>query len=844
MTIQLQVFEPNELQLKAYTAFEEAKELDKKRCVIQLPPGAGKTYLAATIVVNVLKENKNLKFLFMTDRRDILEQASEKHFKNYIKNKNISFGYYHGDKKDTDKTIIFATLQSLRNNLNDFSQLAFDYIFYDEAQRALAPTYSKVINHFKPKMFIALTATPQLANNISISPFCGEIIVKSNIFDGISSGVLCPLKYYKARECLDFEKAWNGKRYDKEIFNLEFCKPQYDKAILNGYKEFCVSTHKRKKTIIFCYTIEHAYRLSNVFEKDGIKNIVWVSKDKNNRIIPIEKRDNIVKKFKNNEVDVMFVRDLANEGLDEPNTDCGLFIRPTKSRVLETQRIGRLLRKSVDKEYALAINFQQYSKNSLETLLALDDIFNIDLKTKMIKHYQEHQNDKQDLIIDTKHFHIRLSFDEIAFYTREYFLKNINENNIDDSVLKQRNSFNTFIATKTKLDVNCVISKNELYAHYKNFCKEQNFIPDSDQLFSKKLLKNCNVVTYKAVLKNKKRVNCWRGIKSKRPDISESKLQQFRNIEKLEICDISLITGVPETSIRQYLSKYKILKFADNKLTNDIIIKELANGLDDKSIADKYNYKEITVKSMLCKMGLGPRGRYKNHESTKNSTVAFNDDYKVLNEVEKLKITKNSRGKKPFKTNTWTQGYVSTSEKLSMRYYVATLVQNWMTILCLESPKAEFLEELIKQGKTGIRLIIPNHQEYEALKASCMKYDGILNIELYPVSVGQFLKDTNEQFDLIWLDYCGAFHHYKQDLDCMFKNLKEKTTLVLTYSTFSPLKDTEFNYYVEVMDYLIKHLQENYYVECIENLSKAYKKGMYSIGVIITKRKGLNSLNG
>ena len=349
------VFLPNVFQAEALKSLEETTS---KGGIVIMPTGTGKTFLASLWFKRILDLDPNAKLLFVCHNRDILSQANEKEFQGCLRHLDIDFGYYTAKIKEF-KQCTFATTQTLTRSLKEFNEDYFDYIIVDEAHHYQAKSFKKVLEHFNPKFTLGLTATPHRMDNKDVFKVIGKKVYEAKTSDAIKKGLLCKINYWSTDNDIDFSGvAWSGSNYNEKDLNRTICVKEYDEAILKEYNETLREKFQKKKTICFCATVEHTHRMADLFNKSGIKAIGLTAKNKEGtKNIWREGRANIIKGFKEGDYDIIFVRDLFNEGIDIPSCDSIMMLRPTQSHTIFTQQIGRGLRTAEGKENVLILDF-------------------------------------------------------------------------------------------------------------------------------------------------------------------------------------------------------------------------------------------------------------------------------------------------------------------------------------------------------------------------------------------------------------------------------------------------------------------------------------------------------
>ena len=335
---------PYGAQIEALYYLELARNEVSKGLVV-MATGVGKTFLAAF-------DSKNYKkILFVAHREEILTQAYDS-FKKVMPEKK--FGMFKDKIKDTDADVIFASVQSLGKlkylNDNWFKRDYFEYIIFDEMHHIAANSYSEIYNYFKPKFMLGLTATPFRMDNKDIFTYCDDnLIYEINLKEAIERDYLVPFNYYGIYDDTDYTEIdyKNGKYNEKELEKALSTRKRAE-LVLKYYK-----IYGQKRTIAFCSSINHANSMAEAFIKAGIPSASVHSGEGEF----IEERSGAIEKLKTGELKALFVVDIFNEGVDIPEVDTVLFLRPTESYTIFIQQLGRGLRKSEDKAFVNVLDF-------------------------------------------------------------------------------------------------------------------------------------------------------------------------------------------------------------------------------------------------------------------------------------------------------------------------------------------------------------------------------------------------------------------------------------------------------------------------------------------------------
>lgn len=354
------LFEPNPAQVEALYLLNQSREEGYEKALVVAATGIGKTYLAAF-------DTKNYnKILFIAHRQEILKQAEES-FKNIYPDK--SSGFFYGSHKDIDKDMTFASVQLLGKStyLNDkyFEKDYFDYIIIDEFHHAVASNYKRILDHFTPKFMLGLTATPERLDNKDVFALCDyNNVYEIRLKEAINKGFLCPFRYYGIYDdTVNYEDIHmrNGKYDEKELEEKLMINKRAD-LVLDHYLKYDSTS-----AIGFCSSRNHAEFMAKRFSTHKIPSASVYSGEQGEFALP---RDEAIEKLKNKELRILFTVDMFNEGVDIPNIDTALFLRPTQSPTIFMQQLGRGLRKSENKTHLTVLDFiGNYKKANLVPFL-------------------------------------------------------------------------------------------------------------------------------------------------------------------------------------------------------------------------------------------------------------------------------------------------------------------------------------------------------------------------------------------------------------------------------------------------------------------------------------------
>ena len=342
-----EIFQPRGAQIEALYALDQSVNEGAGKALIQAATGVGKTYIAAFF------SRPYKRILFVAHREEILNQASRS-FHNV--RPDCSQGFFTGDVKDTEQDIIFASVETLGNSkyLNDtyFKANAFDLIEIDEFHHAVTSRYRNIIEYFRPKFLLGMTATPERMDGRDIYELCDyNVPFELNLRDAINKGMLVPFHYYGIYDETDYSGFHLVKgRYTEEDLNKAYIgnSKRYD-LIFKYYKKY-----PSVRALGFCSSRNHAEDMAREFCERGIKAAAVYSGETGTYSLP---REDALEQLAEGTLNVIFSVDMFNEGVDLPAVDMVMFLRPTESPVVFLQQLGRGLRRARGKEYLNVLDF-------------------------------------------------------------------------------------------------------------------------------------------------------------------------------------------------------------------------------------------------------------------------------------------------------------------------------------------------------------------------------------------------------------------------------------------------------------------------------------------------------
>lgn len=333
---------PNLMQRKALRELRRYRDTGVKKALIISATGSGKTYLAAFDARNFGAK----RLLYIVHRESILKDAKESFVK--VFGAERTYGFYTGNENSLEADFIFATSNMLGRHLDSFKKDEFDYIIYDEVHHVVAETGKKIFEYFEPEFILGLTATPERMDNQDIfTLFNQNVPFELRLRDAINNDLVVPFHYYGIRDQFVDYSSKDKMTIAKNIAeqnNIEFIKSQIEKYRKPGEKLKCIA---------FCTNIQSCRLMAEELYEEGYHTI---------SLTGINDTGVRIKAFKdlqdeNNLLEIICTVDILNEGVDIPQVNMVLFLRPTESQTVFIQQLGRGLRKYPGKDYVTVLDF-------------------------------------------------------------------------------------------------------------------------------------------------------------------------------------------------------------------------------------------------------------------------------------------------------------------------------------------------------------------------------------------------------------------------------------------------------------------------------------------------------
>lgn len=338
---------------------EILEELDRERILhdnyhnlIVAATGTGKTMISAFDYKRYAESHPGARLLFVAHREEILKQAC-KAYQKVMKDVNFGDLWYNGVKPEKYDHL-FASKDMLSSKLPKMSLSPeyYDYIVIDEAHHITADSYQGILDYFKPKILLGLTATPERMDGQDITRYFGNTIsAEIRLATAINNQLLVPFHYYGVSDGTNLKDIkWRQGKFDTEALSKLYIQDTLrTQLIINSLNNY-LANPRDVKALCFCVNQEHAKFMNRQFHNHGLESDYLVSENG-------QERQMVLKRFETGRINYLFVVDMFNEGVDIPAIDTVLFLRPTESLTVYLQQLGRGLRKHEGKEFLTVLDY-------------------------------------------------------------------------------------------------------------------------------------------------------------------------------------------------------------------------------------------------------------------------------------------------------------------------------------------------------------------------------------------------------------------------------------------------------------------------------------------------------
>ncbi|TDD29397.1 DUF3427 domain-containing protein [Nonomuraea terrae] len=326
---------------------------DRHRNLLVAATGTGKTVVAAFDYRGLQQRlGRRPTLLFVAHRKEILAQA----LRTYRQVLAVpDFGELHvGEDRARHWRHVFASVQSLSRTIEDFEPDHFDVVVIDEFHHAAARTYRQIINHLKPRELLGLTATPERADGTWVQDefFDGRIASELRLWDALDADLLCPFHYFGINDETDLSTVkWSRGSYDTAALENVFTGDTARARLVFNALLDKVGDPAAVRGLGFCVSVNHARFMAEFFTAAGLPSKAVDGTTESSE------RQLSLKALRDGDVTFLFAVDLFNEGLDVPDVNTLLLLRPTESATVFLQQLGRGLRRTPDKDVLTVLDF-------------------------------------------------------------------------------------------------------------------------------------------------------------------------------------------------------------------------------------------------------------------------------------------------------------------------------------------------------------------------------------------------------------------------------------------------------------------------------------------------------
>ncbi|MEU5799013.1 DUF3427 domain-containing protein [Streptomyces sp. NPDC047804] len=326
----------------------------RHRNLLVAATGTGKTVMAALDFKRLRQTlGREPSLLFVAHRKEILEQ-SLRVYQNVLIDANFGELFYSGEIPD-HWTHVFASVQSLNSPvLERFNPDHFDVIVIDEFHHSTSPTYRRILDHFVPQELLGLTATPERMDGMNVQDefFDGRIAAEMRLWEALENELLSPFHYFGATDNTDMRAiTWKRGAYDSTALSDLFTGNDARARLVVQAVIDKVTDPGSMRALGFCVSVAHAHFMADFFQRSGL-NARALSGE-----TPRHERKKALDELRSGQLQVIFSVDLFNEGLDIPDVDTLLLLRPTSSATVFLQQLGRGLRRTEDKAVLTVLDF-------------------------------------------------------------------------------------------------------------------------------------------------------------------------------------------------------------------------------------------------------------------------------------------------------------------------------------------------------------------------------------------------------------------------------------------------------------------------------------------------------
>ncbi len=358
--------EPHDVQREALLKLRQCRDQGRRRALVVLATGLGKTWLAAFDYRQLREETgRRPRLLFVAHRRELLRQAASA-YRRLLRtlDPGARVGWFLDDRDDLGADLVFASVAKLarREHLEKLRGARFDYVVIDEVHHASAESYRRILDAIDPRFLLGLTATPDRSDAADIRGLFDDFTAyHADIARGVSLGRLTPFHYFGVKDDIDYAQIpWRNRRFDPEALAAAAQTEARMETLWRAWH-----AHPGQRSLVFCCSIAHAIHVRNWLKARGVRVAAVYSGEGS------DDRDVSLFAFERGELDALCSVDVFNEGVDVPSIDRVVMLRPTESSVIFLQQLGRGLRAFEGKSGLTILDFVGNHRVFIERLRAL-----------------------------------------------------------------------------------------------------------------------------------------------------------------------------------------------------------------------------------------------------------------------------------------------------------------------------------------------------------------------------------------------------------------------------------------------------------------------------------------
>ena len=345
----------------------EREENNNYKNLVVAATGTGKTVISAFDYLDFCRQHPNSKIMFTAHREEILRQSLNT-YRSVLGDANFGALWVGGysPQEASEYEHLFVSISMFNSRFDDFfAKLGadyYDYIVIDEAHHSQADSYRKLFHHFSPKILLGLTATPERMDGRDLRPdFGGRISAEIRLPQALQAGLLTPFQYLCVTDNVDLsdEDLWSGQKYNTDKLDHVLCNAERVDNIVKALHRYLADEYTCR-ALCFCVNKHHADYMASQLSKYGF-NAHSLTSDTST-----DQRKQLAKQLRDGCIHYLCVVDIFNEGVDIPEIDTVLFLRPTESLTIFLQQLGRGLRLSVGKTELTILDFVAQANKKYE----------------------------------------------------------------------------------------------------------------------------------------------------------------------------------------------------------------------------------------------------------------------------------------------------------------------------------------------------------------------------------------------------------------------------------------------------------------------------------------------